>query len=216
MKYKTEKRIVKIADISPNPWNPNFQTKQMFQKGVKSVEELGMLGSILVREYAGAYQILDGEHRWKYCKELNLQEIPVECIVGEVTDNDAKMLTVLLNNLRGKDDIEKRAKIFADLESGQLQLLPFTNEEIENEKALFAWDFSQYDKQEEIIPREVSRTVMIGLTEAEWELWQKSLQFAKQEHNWSELALFMYFLDDYLSLRLFKNHDGTFSETLKK
>lgn len=215
MKYKTEKIIVPISQIVANPWNPNVQTKEMFEKGVQSVQKLGMLGSILVRKYAGMYQILDGEHRWKYCQELGHKEIAVECIIEEVSDNDAKMLTILLNNLRGKDDIEKRAKIFTDLEIGQLQLLPFSAEEIENEKALFAWDFSQYDQEKEIKKREISRTVMIGLTEEEWSLWQKALEFAKKEHNWSELSLFMHFLDDYLSIRLFRNVDGTFTDKLK-
>jgi len=129
--FRTEKRMVPIDNILPNPWNPNVMEKFMFEKAKQSVRELGFLGSILVRQHTvdGYYQILDGEHRWKVLKEEGESQCPVEVIIGEMSEEEAKLLTNLINNLRGKDDIFKRAKILEALNEGQLQLLPMTSEE---------------------------------------------------------------------------------------
>ena len=50
--FTTEKKVVPIDDVIPNPYNPNYMDKAMFEKARKSLEELGMLGSIIVRNYA--------------------------------------------------------------------------------------------------------------------------------------------------------------------
>src|SRR3990167_4523362 len=150
--FKTEKLTVDIDKIMPNPWNPNIQEKAIFEKQKKSIDELGFIGSIIVRRINHTtcdYQILDGEHRFKAAKEHGYTQIQVECFIGDLFDNDAQLLTILLNNLHGKDDVFKRAKILEVLNEGQLQLLPFTQEEIEHEKKFVNFDFSQYEKEGE-------------------------------------------------------------------
>jgi len=198
MNFRTTKKLVNINEIKPNPWNCNVQSKEMFDKEVQSIKELGMIGSILVRETCGYYEIIDGEHRYKACLELGYVELPVETI-GEIPDNEAKTLTILLNNLRGKDDIEKRARIFQQLEQGQLQLLPFTDEQIKNEKQLVEWSFDQYQKKTDIKKRVPTRTVAIGLTDDEWKVWEQCLEFA-HKRNWTDLQLFLFMVNDFLAL----------------
>lgn len=174
--FKTEKKEVDIDKVRPNQWNPNVQDKKIFEKEKKSIQDLGFLGSILVRDHAvtGYYEILDGEHRWKACKELGYTKIPVESI-GKISDKEAQLLTVLINNLRGKDDIFKRAKILEQLESGQLELLPMTAEEIEHEKRFVQFDFSQYDKEGEEMPeREFGKVIVLPMTDEEGLIWQKA------------------------------------------
>lgn len=195
--FKTTKVLVDINLVQPNPWNPNTQSKEMFEKEVASIKELGMLGSILVREWGGVYEILDGEHRFKACKELKYTQIPVETL-GEISDTDAKLLTVLLNNLKGKDDLEKRAKIYEQLSEGQLQLLPFTNEEIENEKALFKFDFSQYDEQTPI-DKKKDLLIQVPVPEEVFTLWSKCLEIAKASKK-DEVQLLVQMMENYLAL----------------
>lgn len=202
-KFKTIKKTVPIDHIVPNRWNPNVQDAKMFAKGVQSVKEIGMLGSILVRETGGCYEILDGEHRWRYMKELGYTECPVETM-GEIDDKQAQLLTVLLNNLRGSDDIEKRAKIYEALDQGQLSLLPFDAEEIENDKKLFKFDFSQYDAKEgeEKEERRVSRSFLVGLTEEENTVVQKCIAIAKADYKQTPLMWLMEHCRQYLDLHL--------------
>ena len=175
-------------NVTPNPWNPNTQSKEMFEKGVNSVKELGLLGAITVRETGldmnGVmwYQILDGEHRWKYCNELGYTEIDVENI-GIITDQQAQFLTVHLNNLKGKDDLEKRAKIFEALDAGQLSMLPFTGEQIENEKALFKFDFGKFKNDEVLADRKPNRNFIIPLTEDEYKVVTKLMEEIKTAYN---------------------------------
>ena len=199
-KFTTRKIEVDIKLIEPNPWNPNLQSDFIYQKEIESIKKFGLLGSILVRETAGIYQILDGEHRWKACKELGFTKIQVETI-GEIPDEQARTFTILLNNIRGKDNIEKRAELFKQLDEGQLSLLPFTKEEIENEKALFEFDFSQYDKQEKIEQRKTTNTLCFALTENERELWDKAIEeIKKQNSKVNEIEIFLKILKEYLWL----------------
>jgi ParB/RepB/Spo0J family partition protein len=172
-KFTTIKKQVQIDEIMPNSWNPNVQDKAMFEKEKKSIQELGMLGSILVRDYFGKYQILDGEHRWKAAKELGYTEMTVETI-GEISDQQTRFLTIHLNNLRGKDDVFKRAQIFKELEQGQLEMLPFTAEEIENEKQLITFDFAQYDKSSDLPTRTPGMLLVLPLNDEETQVWLKA------------------------------------------
>jgi hypothetical protein len=195
--FTTTKKRVKITDVVPNPWNPNAQSKEMFAKGIQSVKEFGLMGSILVREIAGTYEILDGEHRWKYANELGYTEIDVESL-GEIDDSRAKVLTVMLNNLRGKDDIEKRAAIYESLNAGQLQLLPFTSEEIQHEKELFKFNFSQYETTDPGIPENILVHILsFKFTDNEWLILQEALKCASAEGK-NEKQWFMSVLQEYL------------------
>lgn len=177
--FRTTKLTVEIDKIQPNPWNPNQMDAKTFEKEKQSITELGFLGSILVRDHEvnGYYQILDGEHRWKAMKELGYTEVPVENI-GKISDEETKLLTILINNLRGKDDVFKRAKILEALEEGQLSLLPMTKEEIEFEKKFVAFDFSKFEKEaaegeEEI--KQFVKVVVLQFTDASEEaVWNKA------------------------------------------
>ena len=200
-KFSTIKKVVSIDLVIPNQFNPNIQSKAMIEKGIQSVKEFGMMGSIIVRENCGYYEIVDGEHRWKYLKELNYTEIPVESL-GEIDEDKLKILTVMLNNLRGKDDIEKRAKIFESLSAGQLQLMPFTAEEIENEKKLFKFDFSQYESKDPGIPADtLAHILSFKFTDEEWKVVQKGIELAKGEKD-TEKQWFMGMLQNYLQIHL--------------
>ena len=164
-KFPTVKKLVKIEDIFPNKWNPNIQSNDMFQKEIESIKKFGFVQPILVREKDDIHEIIDGYHRWLACKELKFEEIPVECI-GEISESVAKILTINLNNLRGQDDILKRAEILKTLSAGQLTLLPFDEEQIKSEIKLLDFDFSQFNNDdttsEEKLEVPIERMKQIG------------------------------------------------------
>lgn len=176
----TEKRIVKIDDIVPNPFNPNEQSGYIFQKMKDTIQSKGLFGSIIVHEFAGVYQILDGEHRWKACKELGWKEMPVEVSV-HLEENDVKFWTLYFNNMKGSDNVEKKAKLFEEIDEGQAQLLPFTADEIRNTKELFKFDFSKYDEQKEISASKKTNTISATVPEDIKELWERCLSVCKKD-----------------------------------
>ncbi len=197
-KLQTEKKIVDIDSIVANPWNPNVMTDSIFQKMKLTIEDKGLFGSIIVRPFAGCYQILDGQHRWKACKELGYKELPVECSVTEISDSDTKFWTIYFNNTKGKDDIEKRSQIFEALDAGQSQLLPFTEDEIKNEKELFKFDFSQYETKDPGISEDVFVQILsLKFSHDEWKVVQDGITHAKGE-NQNEKQWFMVMLGQYL------------------
>lgn len=218
--FQTNKLVVSIDRVVPNRWNPNFQDSRMFDKQKKSLDELGFLGSILVRKInhtAADYEIMDGEHRWKAAKEAGYTEITVEVIKGEVSDTQAQLLTILLNNLRGKDDIFKRAEILETLDEGQLQLLPFTTEEIENEKKFVNFDFSQYEGTGEDIPeRKFAQLIVLQMNSDEAVVWNKAKQNLQERGKITsdksqkkvDLQLVMFLIKNYLTIVDNKNFEG--------
>lgn len=150
-KFPTVTLEIDINKIFPNKWNPNLQTDFMFKKEMESIKTFGFVQPILVRQIIkgiNEYEIVDGEHRWKACKELGFTKIKAENF-GELTEAQAKTLTIIMNRLRGNDDILKRAQLEKELKESQpslLESLPFQANEIDEELKLLDFDFSIFDK----------------------------------------------------------------------
>lgn len=197
---KTQKITIPIDKIIPNFWNPNHMSKAIFDKMKQTIQEKGLFGSIICRKYGEKYQILDGEHRMKACKELGWTELPVECATDDVTDAEVKFWTIYFNNTRGKDDIEKRSAILEGLDKNQEQLLPWTEEEIENEKKLFKFDFSQYNTIDPGIPENTMVHMLnFKFTPEEWIIVQKTIELATANTH-TEKQMFMKMLELYLQI----------------
>lgn len=220
IKFATDKIVVPIDKITPNRWNPNTMDSKMFEKARKSVQELGFMGSILVRRInhtSADYEIMDGEHRWKVLKEEGATECPVEVITRDVSDQEAQLLTVLINNLHGKDDIFKRAEIFKALDQGQTQLLPFTEEEIENEKKFITFDFGQYEGEKDIPERKFAQVIVLQMNNDEAVIWnhaKESLQergvisLDKSTKKKADLQLVLFLIKNYLNIVDNKSFEG--------
>jgi len=132
---------VSADKLVPNQWNPNTQTKEMYEKTKNSIKEFGFVAPVIARPLPdGNFEIIDGEHRWKAAKELGLTQIPI--IVCEGLDEPTiKRLSLALNRLHGEDDVLKLADLMSDLLqhydlSTLLSTLPYTEESIQ---WLFEW-----------------------------------------------------------------------------
>src|SRR3990167_6244463 len=172
--FKTKKVIANIQNVFVNKWNPNVQSDFLYQKEKDSIQKFGFIGSIIVRELdiPNTYEIIDGEHRYRACKELKYSQIPVET-VGQLNDNEAKVLLMLMN-IKGKDDLEKQAALFKSIGKTQLSLLPFTEQEINNVIDLFNFDFTQYEKQKEV-KKERPKFIKFDLDEQELIVIKKAI-----------------------------------------
>ena len=127
-----------IEKIFPNPWNPNMTSKRVDEAIRESIGIYGMVDPVTCRrhpEIVGALQIIDGEHRLEACKEMELSTIPV--VIVDVNDANAKKLTIIANETRGRAEKQSLAQLVAeiaeelDVDSFRLGL-PFYAEELEN------------------------------------------------------------------------------------
>lgn len=95
---------VPINMIEPNSWNINVMTLETFDKLRESIKITG--GKYLYFDFIKVFYdkekqifiIIDGEKRWRACKELGYDKMPVEYI--DCDENKAKTLNVILNTNR--------------------------------------------------------------------------------------------------------------------
>ncbi len=97
-------RNVPIDQIYPGWFQPrrNFDEDQM-NALVESIAAQGILQPLLVRphpKFAGAYEILAGERRWRAAQRAHLHEVPV--LVKEIGDREALEIA-LVENIQRSD-----------------------------------------------------------------------------------------------------------------
>lgn len=103
----TEEEFVSILSVVPNKWNFNEQDERTFNSLKQSLTRFGKVYPVIVRELKpGYYELIDGEHRWKSFKELNMDLIPIKNL-GKVSDAIAVELMTILNKTRGNPNMEK-------------------------------------------------------------------------------------------------------------
>lgn len=102
--------------LKPNIYNPNRQSEQEFSLLLKSITDDGMTDPVLCLPDG---TIIDGEHRWKACKQLGFTEIPV--FKADMDDTKRRIATLRHNLARGSHDPELEAGVLKDLQKlGQL------------------------------------------------------------------------------------------------
>lgn len=123
-----------VGELRPNPWNPNRMSEEMRHKLREYLRKEGLVQPIIVRRLPDHYQILGGFHRWTICKdELGYTEVP--CVVVDVDDKRAKLLTVNLNELAGDPVPHLLAELVHDLSRDTslddlATLLPYSQNEL--------------------------------------------------------------------------------------
>lgn len=150
LRRATHKDVL-VANIHPNPWNYRGMSETMFEKEVQSFLTFGYLSPILVRRLIGsstAFEIIDGEHRWKAAQDPRVGAIAMEVVElmhfdgSALDDRTAKKLTIVLNETHGDVRYDDLGKLVGELdaEAGHLDLLeqlPFPSAELKAMLALF-------------------------------------------------------------------------------
>lgn len=96
---------VPVADLRPNPFNPNRVGADNEKKIRASIERNGIFKPIIVREVASVagYEIIGGQHRWEQATALGMKTVPVANL-GQISDVRAKEIGVIDNARYGADD----------------------------------------------------------------------------------------------------------------
>lgn len=100
-----------IDAVKPNDYNPNRQSEHDFTLLCKSIDEDGMTQPIVVIK--STMVIVDGEHRWRACKALGFEQVPV--VLTDMTPAQARIATLRHNRARGGEDVELAAAVLRDL-----------------------------------------------------------------------------------------------------
>lgn len=108
---KLEVTYININLIRVNSYNPNQQTEHEFNLLLTSITEDGFTTPIIVQQ---DYTIVDGEHRWKACKQLGYTEIA--CVIVNMTPEQMRIATLRHNRARGSEDIDKTVAVLREIE----------------------------------------------------------------------------------------------------
>lgn len=149
---------IPIAQLKPNSWNPNRQTARQYEAEIESILSNGFVMPIVARQKsANSYEIIDGEHRYRALNEIiendmqgkhNIPAIKetksVPVIVLNISEPEAKRLTIILNETRGSANTAELSALLSELsETFQNELitgLPYTASELDH-----LLDIGEYD-----------------------------------------------------------------------
>ena len=107
-------RQIKIDDCREDAENANRMDPAMLATLGAAIERYGFQQPALVRVFAdGSYRIIDGHHRIRAARSLGWDAVPA--IVVECDDNEARVLQLGMNRLRGEVDLTAAAKQIAEL-----------------------------------------------------------------------------------------------------
>ena len=173
-----------VEQIYPNPWNPNMTSARVDEAIRESIGIYGMVDPITCRkhpEIEGALQIIDGEHRLEACKELGFPQIPV--VVLEINDANAKKLTIISNETRGRAErvsLSQLVNEIADeLDDENLRLgLPYYEDELEDLRKLSNMEWGDYDSDKPAgdNPKEDGSQIIVKHPQEGFETLEKSLK----------------------------------------
>lgn len=109
-------KTIPIDHIKENAWNPNVLDEEGFKVLVQNIKDkrVGYTQPIEVRETGkDEYEVVDGAHRLRACKEAGLKEI--ECVVSNYDNTQAQLETIAKNKIRGSINLIKAANLISEL-----------------------------------------------------------------------------------------------------
>jgi ParB/RepB/Spo0J family partition protein len=178
---------IDVEKLTPNPWNPNRMSDEMRSKLKVYIEREGFVEPIVVRPHGDGYQILGGYHRWQIADELGYKTVP--CVIVDLDDRRAKILSVNLNEMKGQSLPNLLANLVHDL-SKELTLedletqLPYSVEELRDSLELLKIPdgLEAYLDEEAERQRREQPTILSFVVE-DAETVEKAITVAQQTHS---------------------------------
>ncbi len=188
---KTDEKLtiqeIGVEKLTPNPWNPNRMSDEMRAKLKVYIEREGFVEPLVVRRKGESYEILGGYHRWGIAKELGHETVP--CVVLELDDRRAKILSVNLNEMRGESLPNLLANLVHDL-SKELTLddlesqLPYSISELKDSLELLKIpDGLEAYLNEEAERQERERPTILSFVVEDAETVERAIVKAQEMHG---------------------------------
>jgi ParB family chromosome partitioning protein len=94
-------REISIADIIPNRLQPREHfDEETLSALAASVEEVGVIQPVVVREVEDGYELVAGERRWRAAARVGLETIPA---LVRTADDQSSLVTAVVENLHRQD-----------------------------------------------------------------------------------------------------------------
>lgn len=125
-----------IGSIQSPGWNSNQMDDATKQRLMASIQRFGLVVPLVVvpiHEGEATYQVIGGNQRLGALKECGVQSVP--CVVVELDDAEAMLLSQSLNRIAGVDDLGLRAELLRQVlrqipEADVLGLLPESSQSL--------------------------------------------------------------------------------------
>ena len=94
-------QTLRMSDIEPNRGQPRRHFDEAaITELADSIRQHGLIQPIVVRPVGSGYQIVAGERRWRACRMLGMNEIPV--LIKELNDHETAQIA-LIENIQRED-----------------------------------------------------------------------------------------------------------------
>lgn len=91
----TEARLLPIAQIRPNPFQPRQQVDEDIEGLAASIREKGVLQPVVVRRRRDGYELVMGERRLRAARQAGLETVPA--VVKDIEDGEMLELALIEN-----------------------------------------------------------------------------------------------------------------------
>jgi len=182
---------IEVGRIHPNNWNVNRMPARMREKLARYLRREGLVEPLVVRPHPkreGEYELLGGEHRWRICKEeLGYEAVP--CVVVDLDDKRAEVLSINLNEMSGDSVPSLLSKLLNDLHQempvGDMEaMLPYDTREITDVLSLMQLPEGLGDELEEEAEaqdEDAPTAVTIVFDKEQLALFEQALERASDE-----------------------------------
>lgn len=108
-------QIVEVPSgkVVPAVWNANEMDPAMLAHLNSSIGHFGLVSPLIVRRIGNHYETIGGNQRLKVLKGTGAKTIP--CVVVEMNDAQAKVLSQGLNHIHGSDNLGLRAELLRQI-----------------------------------------------------------------------------------------------------
>jgi ParB family transcriptional regulator, chromosome partitioning protein len=137
-----------LTQLKEASWNPNQMGLAMLTKLRESITRYGLVENLVVRPMdGGCYEVLSGNQRLQALRESGIPTVP--CVVVNLNDAHARLLSQALNRIQGQDDLGLRAELFKEVlktlpQQEVLSLLPETTQGLKAMVSLGQDDIASY------------------------------------------------------------------------
>ena len=105
---------IPVEQLVEAPWNSNRMDEWMQGRLRASVVKYGLVQNLVVRPLSvNTYEMLSGNQRLRVLREVGVMAAP--CVVVELDDARARLLSQALNRVQGEDDLGIRAELVRDM-----------------------------------------------------------------------------------------------------